>query len=57
MRRLLAPRLLGIHALGVLGIALCLFLSSWQWNRAHTPAPATAAIEYVADVEVPTNTP
>ena len=43
MRRLLAPRLLGIHALGVLGIALCLFLSSWQWNRAHTPAPATAA--------------
>ena len=43
MRRLLAPRMLGIHALGVLGIALCLFLSSWQWSRAHTVAPATSA--------------
>ena len=43
MKRLLAPRLLGIHALAVLGIALCLFLSSWQWSRAHTSAPVAAA--------------
>jgi hypothetical protein len=43
MKRLLGPRLLGIHALGVLGIALCLFLSSWQWSRAHTVAPTTTA--------------
>jgi len=43
MRRLLAPRLLGIHALAILGIAVCLFLSSWQWGRAHTSAPVTAA--------------
>ena len=43
MKRLLAPRLLGTHALGVLGIALCLFLSSWQWHRAHVAAPVTAA--------------
>ena len=50
MRRLLAPRLLGIHALAVLGIALCLFLSSWQWNRAHTVAP-TAEADGIAKFE------
>jgi len=43
MKRLLAPRLLGTHALAILGIALCLLLSSWQWHRAHTARPATTS--------------
>ena len=43
MKRMLAPRLLGTHVLAALGIALCLFLSSWQWSRAHTVAPTTSS--------------
>ena len=43
MKRLLAPRLLSTHALAISGIVLCLFLSSWQWSRAHVAAPIAAA--------------
>lgn len=35
MSRYFSRSLLGIHLLGVLAVAACIFLAAWQWDRAH----------------------
>jgi cytochrome oxidase assembly protein ShyY1 len=30
-------RMISIHVLGIASIVTCLFLSQWQWDRAHVP--------------------
>lgn len=36
MSRYFTRRMLGIHVLALLAIAVCLFAAHWQWERAHT---------------------
>lgn len=40
MVRYLTRRMLGIHALAVTGIAVCLLAANWQWHRAHVVRPS-----------------
>ena len=41
MFRYLSKRLLAIHFTAILAIGICIWLSAWQWNRAHYVAPIT----------------
>jgi len=48
VRNYLAARLLATHALALLLISACLFLSHWQWERAHYARQAVVSANPVS---------
>ena len=36
--------MLGIHAIGIAAIVVCILLAQWQWSRAHVPNSGEAAV-------------
>jgi hypothetical protein len=44
MNRYFTPRLLAIHALGIISVLACLALANWQWNKAQAYVPPSTTV-------------